>query len=91
MVYCDEEFEEEEELEEEDFDEEDDEEEVHYYYIEEVRRNGDIFTIRVSDVDSVVLELGVEQVMRLVRDAVKLMSKDEIKQLMAMLIDLITR
>jgi hypothetical protein len=86
MVYYDEEFEEEEEPE-EDFDDEE-EEEVHYYYVEEVQRTGDVFTIRVSDIDSVVLELSVEQVMRLIRDAVKLMSKEEIKRLMVTLIDL---
>jgi hypothetical protein len=80
-----------------DYDEEEDEEEEEYEiydFVEEVERSGNVFDIKISAIDiccPIVLRLTVEQSLKLIRELAKKMNKDEVKQLMSMLIDIISK
>ncbi len=75
----------------EDEDDEEDEEEIEYYdFVEEVRRQGNVIEIKVSAVDiccPAVLRVPVHQTFKLVRELIKLLNKDEIKELVTEVID----
>jgi hypothetical protein len=79
--------------EEEDFEDDEDveEEEVEVYtYIEDIRRQGNIIEIEVGTADvccTNIIQLSVDQALKLVRELAKKLNKDEVKQLFSALID----
>jgi hypothetical protein len=95
MVYEDECFDDEELEDEEDFEDEDepDEDIFEYDFVEEVKRHGNIIEIKISAIDvySTVLKIPVHDAFKLIRELVKLLNKDEIKELTAELIDAIMK
>ncbi len=92
MAYEDYEDEYDEELD-EDFDDDEDEEEEEIYYfdfVEEIKRDGNVIEIKISAIDvccPIVLRLPVHQTFKLVRELIKLLNKDEIKELVTEVID----
>jgi len=97
MAYneCEDELEED-ELDEEYLEEEDEEEEEPeiYDYVEEIERKGDTFDIKISDLYiccPVILRLTKEEVLKMTRELVKNLNKDEIKELMAIILDVVMK
>jgi len=86
----------EDELDEEYLEEEDEEEEEPevYDHVEAIERKGDTFDIKISDLYvccPVVLRLTKEGVLKMTRELVKNLNKDEIKELMAVILDVVMK